>query len=465
MLRSSLWRGTTTEITALVCVCAMATLLTVEEALAAILERAAASRPSRCRSTPPPAAFSPRTRAPPSTCRRSRARRWTASPLRAEDTPGRLPVVERIAAGRPATRALEPARRWRSRRAASSPRAPTPSFPSSLLSSSDNAIEVAKSVEPGAHVRPRGGDLAAGDVVVRAGTRVAAGRSSARSPRRVSASVACARRPRAAVVSTGTELAPPGEPLEPGQIYEANGAMLAAALAAAGAVVSCRRRSRTTTPTRIAPCSSADSTPTCSSRRAASRSGRTTSCGRSRRSSASRRSSGGSPSSPASRSRSASADGTLVFGLPGNPVSSLVCFELFVRPAVLALQGAASPGRRSRRAARRAPFGATPSGTSSCARGLRVDGERVVLEPLTGQESHMIARAAAADALVLAPRGDGELAAGSTRAVPASALEIRGVPARAPAGGARAGACATRGRFAGSCVAIGPSGGRSLALG
>ena len=36
-----------------------------------------------------------------------------------------------------------------------------------------------------------------------------------------------------------------------------------------------------------------------------------------------------------------------------------------------------------------------------------------VLEPLTGQESHMIARAAAADVLVLAPRGDGELEAGS----------------------------------------------------
>src|SRR5439155_9192878 len=35
--------------------------------------------------------------------------------------------------------------------------------------------------------------------------------------------------------------------------------------------------------------------------------------------------------------------GTLVFGLPGNPVSSLVCFELFVRPAVLALQGVPDP--------------------------------------------------------------------------------------------------------------------------
>jgi len=100
---------------------------------------------------------------------------------------------------------------------------------------------------------------------------------------------------------------------------------------------------------------------------------------------------------------------TLVFGLPGNPVSSLVCFEVFVRPALLALQGAREPGphfddgvlaKTARRNAQRDEF---------LRARLTADG----LEPLTGQESHMIARAAAADALVLVPRGDGELAAGS----------------------------------------------------
>jgi len=44
----------------------------------------------------------------------------------------------------------------------------------------------------------------------------------------------------------------------------------------------------------------------------------------------------------------------------------------------------------------------------------RVDDDRVVLDPLRGQESHMIASAATADALVLAPRGEGELTAGET---------------------------------------------------
>jgi molybdopterin molybdotransferase len=105
--------------------------------------------------------------------------------------------------------------------------------------------------------------------------------------------------------------------------------------------------------------------------------------------------------------------GTLVFGLPGNPVSSLVCFELFVRPAVLALQGVSQPGPRF-----------TPGALTTAvrrngardelarARATLVDGE-IALEPVSGQESHMIVRAAEADALVLIPRGEGELAAGA----------------------------------------------------
>jgi molybdopterin molybdotransferase len=105
---------------------------------------------------------------------------------------------------------------------------------------------------------------------------------------------------------------------------------------------------------------------------------------------------------------------TLVFGLPGNPVSSLVGFELFVRPALLALQGSEEPGPvfrpgRLGRAARLVP------GRDSLLRArTRVEGDAVVVEPLSGQESHMIARAATADALVLVPAGEGELAAGST---------------------------------------------------
>ncbi len=106
-------------------------------------------------------------------------------------------------------------------------------------------------------------------------------------------------------------------------------------------------------------------------------------------------------------------DATLVFGLPGNPVSSLVCCELFVRPALLGLQGAASvrPAWRSgllstpveRNAQRdhlirvRVAPQAAPSRCRRC----------------TGQESHQIAITAQADGLAWIPAGAGELPAGT----------------------------------------------------
>jgi molybdopterin molybdotransferase len=104
---------------------------------------------------------------------------------------------------------------------------------------------------------------------------------------------------------------------------------------------------------------------------------------------------------------------TLVFGLPGNPVSSLVACLLFVRPALLALQGARSslppwlPGRLAR------PVRRNPHRAELLRARSRVAVEAVDLDPVAGQDSHMIARAAEADALVLVPRGEGELPAGA----------------------------------------------------
>ena len=105
---------------------------------------------------------------------------------------------------------------------------------------------------------------------------------------------------------------------------------------------------------------------------------------------------------------------TLVFGLPGNPVSALVGCELFVKPALRALQGLADPlprfqpGRLSSRLRR------DPERDEFVRARSQVEGDVVVLEPVVGQESHMIARSSAADALVHVPRGNEELAAGST---------------------------------------------------
>ncbi len=296
--------------------------------------------------------------------------------VRAADTPGSLVVVDRIAAGLPASRELGDGEAMAISTGGVVPAGADAVIPIEYVVQHDNSIEIDNRTEAGAHVRPRGGDLGAGDVVVPAGTLLRTAEIGALAAAGLG-EVECAVRPRAAVVTTGTELRRPGAPLEPGQIYEANGVMLAAALASAGAAV-------------VPPASAADD----------------------------------EPAHRAALERGLEADvlalsfgvrgKTLVFGLPGNPVSALVCFELFVRPTLLALQGARTPGPVFARGELAASVRRNPERDELLRARSRDEGGRVLLEPLVGQESHMIARAAAADALVLAARGEGELAAGTT---------------------------------------------------
>jgi len=284
--------------------------------------------------------------------------------------------------------------------------------PVELVVERDNSIETDARVDRGAHVRPRGGDLAEGDIVVEAGTVLRPADLGALAAAGLG-EVTCARRPRAAVVSTGSELRRAGDALEPGQIFEANGVMLAAALASAGALVE--------PPTAVADDEAAH--------RQALEGGLEADV---------LVTSGGVSVGPHDLVRRIEADlgveevfwrvavkpgkpisfgvreRTLVFGLPGNPVSSFVCFELFVRPAMLALQGARETGPVFAPGELAASVRRNPERDEFARARLRVDGQRVVLDPLSGQESHMIARAAAADALVHVPRGEGELAQGTS---------------------------------------------------
>jgi molybdopterin molybdotransferase len=144
------------------------------------------------------------------------------------------------------------------------------------------------------------------------------------------------------VLTTGTELRVPGKKLRPGEVYEANGVILAAQLRSAGAEVE-----------RLAAVADDDD-----AHRDALEHGLEADL---------LVTSGGVSVGPHDLVRRIEAElgveevfwrvavkpgkpvsfgvreSTLVFGLPGNPVSSLVGFELFVRPAVLALQGHADP--------------------------------------------------------------------------------------------------------------------------
>ena len=106
--------------------------------------------------------------------------------------------------------------------------------PIELVSEQGDRLTVPDAVAPGANVRPRGGD-------VRPATRSSPpARSSTRTSSRrcwppASGSVRVGARPRVGVLATGSELRPAGTPLEPGQVYDANGPMLAAQAARAGA--------------------------------------------------------------------------------------------------------------------------------------------------------------------------------------------------------------------------------------
>jgi molybdopterin molybdotransferase len=330
--------------------------------------------------------------------------------VRAGETPGRLPIAARIAAGEPLAVALPPAAAAAIATGAAVPAGADAVVPVELTAESDGEVQIDHAAEVGAHVRPRGGDVRAGDPVAAAGETLRAARIGALAAAGV-ADVVCVRRPRVAVLATGSELRPAGDELDPGQIYESNRTMVAVVLAAAGAEVV------------ELPAVRDDE----ASHRAALERGLeadvlvTT---------------GGVSMGPHDLVRRVESDlgveevfwkvavkpgkplsfgvrgSTLVFGLPGNPVSALVGAVVFAAPAVRALQGAAKPGpayepgragRPLRRNAERDEF----------LRARIVIGDDVVLlEPVTGQESHMIVRSASADALVHVPRGEGEIATG-----------------------------------------------------
>ena len=332
--------------------------------------------------------------------------------IRAVDVPGRLPVVHRIAAGLPAERTLEPGSAMEISTGGAVPEGADSVVPIERVVTQDNEIEVTEPVSLGANVRPPGGDIRAGEPLLASGTVLGAAQIGALAAAGAT-EVSCARRPVVAVLSTGTELRPPGEPLGPGQIYESNGPMLAAALRAAGAVVEVS-----------APVLDDEEAHRGALARGLESDMLVTSGGVSvgphdlvRRILAELgvdEDFWGVAVRPGKPLAFGTRGATLVFGLPGNPVSALVGVELFVRPALLALQGVTHPGPHYERGRLASPLRQNDK-RDELARARRSrEGEETVLEPVTGQESHMIARAAGADALVLVPRGAGELAAGAS---------------------------------------------------
>jgi molybdopterin molybdotransferase len=324
--------------------------------------------------------------------------------LRAADAPGRLEVVGESAAGVPWDRVVGPGQAVAIATGAVVPEGADAVIPAEVVVKEANSVEV-PAVDEGANVRLPGGDVARGAVVLEAGTAIGAAQVAALAAAGV-AGVRCARRPRVCVLVTGTELRAPGETLEPGQIYESNGPLIRAALAPLADV-------ELLAPVRDDADAHRDALAQALEADVAITSGGV-SVGPHDLVRATARELGveerfwrvavkpGKPVSFGTRG------GTLLFGLPGNPVSVLVGLELFVRPALRALQGERDPGPRFEPARLAHAVRCDPA-RDALLRAHLADGEADVL---SGQESHMIVRAAAANALVHVPRGDGELAAG-----------------------------------------------------
>jgi molybdopterin molybdotransferase len=265
--------------------------------------------------------------------------------------------------------------------------------------------------EEDANVRRAGEDVRAGDVVLRKGTVLGPAELG------VAASIGCdalpcARRPRVAVLVTGDELAEPGDPLGPGFIYSSNAFALGASV----------ERSRATLVRRSTVRDDAVSTRAALERALEEADVVCVSGGVSvgphdhvkpalRELGVAERFWGvalrpGKPTWFGSRDRA------LVFGLPGNPVSAMVTFQLFVRPALAALQGApAAPTRVA--AVLDDPVPLLP---------VREQAVRVRLSALDGgwhaavtgeQGSHMLTSMVGADGLALVAAGEGEAKPGT----------------------------------------------------
>jgi molybdopterin molybdotransferase len=333
--------------------------------------------------------------------------------VRAVDaTPGsRLPVVGRIAAGRPASGPLGPGEAMGISTGGAVPEGADTVVPLELVEDSGDAIEIHEAVAEGGNVRGRASDVHAGDTILEPGAQLGPAQIGALAAAGVH-EIQCTKRPRVGILVTGSELKQPGSALEPGEIYESNGLLLATALQLAGAV-----------PAQLGVVADDEAELERAMERALLGFDMLIT-------------SGGASVGPHDLVRQTQAGlrveevfwgvsvkpgkpvafgmrrDHLVFNLPGNPVSVLVTFELFVRPAVKALLGIPNPGPEFGQGILGAAIRRNSQRDELVRAHSRREGDSVVLDPLTGQESHMIARAGRADALVWVGAGEGELAAG-----------------------------------------------------
>jgi molybdopterin molybdotransferase len=329
----------------------------------------------------------------------------------AAGAPAALAVTGEIAAGDVGAYRLAPGTALRIMTGARLPAGADAVVPVEWTDGGDTRVAIYRPAERGNAVRYAGGDAAAGETLLTAGTRmrpmqIAVAASAGRK------AVSVRPRPRVVVLSTGDELTEPGTPLVPGRIWDSNSYMIAAAAREAGAVAY-RRSVVPDDPKGVLPAleeqlAHADLLIT---------TGGVSMGGEHDVVKAALRELGTvtfrkvamQPGMPQGFGV-LGAGRVPIFTLPGNPVSAYVSFQLFVRPALAALQGARDLSLPSVQATLTGPV-RSPSGRRSYLRGV-LDGTKVT--PLSGQGSHQIAYLGRANALIVVPEQETQLPAGET---------------------------------------------------
>ncbi|MGI8537882.1 MAG: molybdotransferase-like divisome protein Glp [Mycobacteriales bacterium] len=330
----------------------------------------------------------------------------------AEHTPIVLPVTGDVAAGPASPLRVQPGVCVRIMTGAMIPAGADTVIPVEWTNGGVASVKIRRAPAVGANIRRSGEDVAAGETVLTAGTHLGAVQIG------LAAAVGRSRlvvrpRPRVVVVSTGTELTEAGQPLTPGRIVDSNSPALTAAALEAGAIAyrvgivpDDPRKLAATLEDQLV---RADVLVTSGGvsvgaydvvKEVLSRLG-TVAFDRIAM----------QPGMPQGFG-TIGPDSTPVFGLPGNPVSALVSFEAFVRPALRKMLGA-TPLERPRVRAATSQALSSPRGKRSFLRVLlEVKNGAYVVTPVSGTGSHLLAGLSRANALAIVPEDVEQVAAG-----------------------------------------------------
>ncbi|MGI9007871.1 MAG: molybdotransferase-like divisome protein Glp [Streptosporangiaceae bacterium] len=317
--------------------------------------------------------------------------------------PVTLPVDAEVAAGDTDSVTVSPGRCVKIMTGALLPAGADAVVPVEWTDDGRTAVQIRQAAKPGNAIRLAGDDAQPGDLLLPAGTRLGAAQIGVLAAAGHGV-VPVRRRPRVTVISTGNELIPPGSPLVPGQIWDSNSFMLAAAAREAG-LDGVRHETVRDEPEVVlaaikAAAANSDLLVTSGG---VSMGGEhdVVKAALSKLGSVSFRKVAMQPGMPQGFGMIGDEPGTPIFTLPGNPVSAFVSFRLYVLPAGRVLQGLRPDHGGSLRARLTGPV-SSPEGKRSFLRGVLDRGSGSVT-PLTGQSSHQIASLARANALIVVP--------------------------------------------------------------